>query len=58
MTVTFDFSASGYGPDAPIPTVSGSATVTFDLAVSQGATPLPSFVSNLPSNYEPFFLCL
>ncbi len=53
MTETFDFSAS-IGGAAPYPTVSGSATVTFDVAVDQDVTPVNAFSSNLPASYGPF----
>ena len=52
ITETFIFNARVFG--GPYDPVSGSATVTFDPAVSQAVTPLPSFLSNVPAD-EPFF---
>ena len=53
ITETIAFSAT-VGGGAPYPTVSGSATMTFDLSVDQVATPVGAFSSTLPASYGPF----
>ncbi len=54
ITETFAFSGT-YAAGAPFQSISGRATVSFDLAVNQPATPLSSFTSTLPASYGPFF---
>ncbi len=53
ITETFDFSASGFGSGAPIPSITGSATLSFDPSMDQTATPVLSFSSAALATYVP-----
>ena len=57
ITETFVFTATPfYQEGAPFDPVTGQATVTFDPAVTQQPTLVPSFSSSLPAaSYGPFF---
>ncbi len=53
---TFAFKATGFRAGAPFDPVSGRVTILYDLDVTQGPTPAPSFSSTLPAaSYGPFF---
>jgi hypothetical protein len=56
ITETFVFTATSFQEGAPFDPVTGQATVTFDPAVTQQPTLVPSFSSSLPAaSYGPFF---